>query len=105
MNSWGSITYPAHLYNALRNEGLLHGQWKDMDVVQTLLGSFNALFAWKKTQEALRQKKDYEAELAKKDAEIKTLKEEILVLQIENAVLSEAIKEIADVVNPKQEEE
>jgi hypothetical protein len=47
MNSWGSITYPAHLYNALRNEGLLHGQWKDMDVVQTLLGSFNALFAWK----------------------------------------------------------
>ncbi|GKU11028.1 unnamed protein product [Fusarium langsethiae] len=59
----------------------------------------------RKTQEALRQKKDYEAELAKKDAEIKTLKEEILVLQIENAVLNEAIKEIADVVNPKQEEE
>ncbi|RGP81070.1 hypothetical protein FLONG3_859 [Fusarium longipes] len=38
MNAWGSIVYPAHLYNALRQEGLLQGQWEDMDVVQTLLG-------------------------------------------------------------------
>ncbi|CEI70950.1 hypothetical protein FVEN_g9682 [Fusarium venenatum] len=41
MNAWGSITYPAHLYNALQNEGLLEGRWIDMDVVQTLLGSSN----------------------------------------------------------------
>ncbi|KAM0358948.1 hypothetical protein ACHAO7_012300, partial [Fusarium culmorum] len=41
MNAWGSITYPAHLYNALQNEGLLGGRWIDMDVIQTLLGSSN----------------------------------------------------------------
>ncbi|EXA28711.1 hypothetical protein FOVG_19697 [Fusarium oxysporum f. sp. pisi HDV247] len=40
-NAWGSITYPAHLYNALRNEGLLNGHWTDMDAVQTLLGDSN----------------------------------------------------------------
>ncbi|KAH7110506.1 hypothetical protein B0J13DRAFT_661861 [Dactylonectria estremocensis] len=41
VNTWGSITYPAHLYNALRHEGLLKGQWADMDAVQTLLGDSN----------------------------------------------------------------
>ncbi|KAJ4256861.1 hypothetical protein NW762_008957 [Fusarium torreyae] len=38
MNAWGSVTYPAHLYNALLQEGLLQGRWQDMDVVQSLLG-------------------------------------------------------------------
>ncbi|RGP60793.1 hypothetical protein FSPOR_10474 [Fusarium sporotrichioides] len=59
----------------------------------------------KTTQEALRLKKNYEAELAKKDAEIKTLKGEVSALQLENRVLKEVIKEIAHVINPKQEEE
>ncbi|KAM0343526.1 hypothetical protein ACHAPU_008421 [Fusarium lateritium] len=41
MNAWGSITYAAHLYNALLEEGLLQGHWQDMDVVQELLGQSN----------------------------------------------------------------
>lgn len=32
-SAWGSIMYSAHLYNALREEKLLKGQWIDMDVV------------------------------------------------------------------------
>ncbi|KAM5342265.1 hypothetical protein ACJ41O_013231 [Fusarium nematophilum] len=40
-NAWGSITYSAHLYNALQQEGLLTDRWADMDVVQTLLGNSN----------------------------------------------------------------
>ncbi|KAF7555441.1 hypothetical protein G7Z17_g2142 [Cylindrodendrum hubeiense] len=42
--AWGSITYTAHLYNAVRHEGLVEGCWADMDAVQTLLGDSN-LFA------------------------------------------------------------
>lgn len=40
-NAWGSITYPAHLYNAMSNEDLLEGQWADMDVLLTILGDSN----------------------------------------------------------------
>ncbi|KAK7425049.1 hypothetical protein QQZ08_008325 [Neonectria magnoliae] len=40
-NAWGSITYPAHLYNALQNEGLVEGRWADMEAVQTILGDSN----------------------------------------------------------------
>ncbi|KNB20727.1 hypothetical protein FOXG_22911 [Fusarium oxysporum f. sp. lycopersici 4287] len=32
-NAWGSITYSAHLYDALRNEGLLNEHWTDMDAI------------------------------------------------------------------------
>ncbi|KAK9235391.1 hypothetical protein V1525DRAFT_271654 [Lipomyces kononenkoae] len=39
-NAWGSITYCAHLYNALRQEKLIIS-WPDMDVVLTLLGDLN----------------------------------------------------------------
>ncbi|KAJ8130719.1 hypothetical protein O1611_g2907 [Lasiodiplodia mahajangana] len=35
---WGSIQYCEHLYNALHHEGLLDGQWPDMDIVVTNLG-------------------------------------------------------------------
>lgn len=38
LNAWGSVTYPAHLYNALQQEGLLINRWQDMDVVRSLLG-------------------------------------------------------------------
>ncbi|KAM6523044.1 hypothetical protein FSOLCH5_003669 [Fusarium solani] len=40
-NAWGSITYTAHLYNALLKERLLESQWPDMDVVLTMLGDSN----------------------------------------------------------------
>ncbi|KAK2026907.1 hypothetical protein LX32DRAFT_593792, partial [Colletotrichum zoysiae] len=36
-NAWGSITYAAHLYNALLMNGLLVGQWPDMEVMLTTL--------------------------------------------------------------------
>ncbi|KAJ0136113.1 Uncharacterized protein HZ326_20871 [Fusarium oxysporum f. sp. albedinis] len=32
-NAWGSITYSAHLYDALQNEGLLNEHWTDMDAI------------------------------------------------------------------------
>ncbi|SCO84392.1 uncharacterized protein FRV6_08519 [Fusarium oxysporum] len=32
-NAWGSITYSAHLYDALRNEGLLNEHWTNMDAI------------------------------------------------------------------------
>ncbi|KAF5647060.1 uncharacterized protein FTJAE_1891 [Fusarium tjaetaba] len=41
LNAWGSVTYPAHLYNALQQEGLLINGWQDMDVVRSLLGDSN----------------------------------------------------------------
>ncbi|KAF5536712.1 hypothetical protein FPHYL_12922 [Fusarium phyllophilum] len=41
LNAWGSVTYPAHLYNALQQEGLLVNRWQDMDVVRSLLGDSN----------------------------------------------------------------
>ncbi|KAF5982503.1 hypothetical protein FBULB1_4262 [Fusarium bulbicola] len=41
MNAWGSVTYPAHLYNALQQEGLLINSWQDMDLVRSLLGDSN----------------------------------------------------------------
>ncbi|KAG5743055.1 hypothetical protein H9Q72_013948 [Fusarium xylarioides] len=41
LNAWGSVTYPAHLYNALQQEGLLINRWQDMDVVRSLLGDSN----------------------------------------------------------------
>ncbi|KAH7121673.1 hypothetical protein EDB81DRAFT_732501 [Dactylonectria macrodidyma] len=37
-NAWGSITYTAHLYNALLKERLLESQWPDMDIVLTMFG-------------------------------------------------------------------
>ncbi|KAK1987255.1 hypothetical protein LZ30DRAFT_799281 [Colletotrichum cereale] len=37
-NAWGSITYTAHLYNALFRERLVEGQWRDMDLLLTLVG-------------------------------------------------------------------
>ncbi|KAF4987340.1 hypothetical protein FDECE_15474 [Fusarium decemcellulare] len=36
-NHWGSITYTAHLYNALLQEGLMQHRWPDLDVVLPLL--------------------------------------------------------------------
>ncbi|KAK2053465.1 hypothetical protein LY76DRAFT_597807 [Colletotrichum caudatum] len=37
-NAWGSVTYAAHLYNALQGSGLLHDPWPDMDVALAILG-------------------------------------------------------------------
>ncbi|WYZ36123.1 hypothetical protein EsH8_XI_000006 [Colletotrichum jinshuiense] len=37
-NAWGSITYTAHLYNALRRSRLLDGPWPDMEVLLFMLG-------------------------------------------------------------------
>ncbi|KAF7552167.1 hypothetical protein G7Z17_g4489 [Cylindrodendrum hubeiense] len=37
-NAWGSITYTAHLYNAVQQERLLKDLWVDMEVVLTNLG-------------------------------------------------------------------
>ncbi|KAK7999004.1 hypothetical protein PG991_014679 [Apiospora marii] len=37
-NAWGSIQYCQHLYNALRKEKLVEGDWVDMDVLYALLG-------------------------------------------------------------------
>lgn len=37
-NAWGSIQYCQHLYNALRKEKLVQGDWADMDVLYALLG-------------------------------------------------------------------
>ncbi|KAL1963061.1 hypothetical protein VTN77DRAFT_8707 [Rasamsonia byssochlamydoides] len=34
--AWGSIMYTAHLYNAVRQEKLLHRPWKDMELVSGL---------------------------------------------------------------------
>ncbi|KAL4803818.1 hypothetical protein BDV18DRAFT_144489 [Aspergillus unguis] len=34
--AWGSIMYSAHLYNALRHEKLIHGNWDDMDIIISL---------------------------------------------------------------------
>jgi hypothetical protein len=41
MNAWGSVTYPAHLYNTLQEEGLLVNRWQDMGVVRSLLSDSN----------------------------------------------------------------
>ena len=38
VNEWCSITYCAHLYNALEIQGLLKGRWADMDTELDLLG-------------------------------------------------------------------
>ncbi len=35
-NAWGSITFTAHLYNALTREKLLGKRWSDMDLVLTI---------------------------------------------------------------------
>ncbi|KAH6976031.1 hypothetical protein BKA56DRAFT_674544 [Ilyonectria sp. MPI-CAGE-AT-0026] len=40
-NAWGSITYSAHLYNALMGERLLKNIWVDMQLVLTTLGDSN----------------------------------------------------------------
>ncbi|KAK8097029.1 hypothetical protein PG999_012973 [Apiospora kogelbergensis] len=37
-NAWGSLQYCQHLYNALRSEKLVEGDWADMDVMYSLLG-------------------------------------------------------------------
>ncbi|KAK7211735.1 hypothetical protein V2G26_018913 [Clonostachys chloroleuca] len=37
-NAWGSITYTAHLYNALRHQNLVQGLWPDMDLTLSLFG-------------------------------------------------------------------
>ncbi|KAK8079330.1 hypothetical protein PG994_003137 [Apiospora phragmitis] len=37
-NAWGSIQYCQHLYNALRKEKLVKGEWADMDVLYAILG-------------------------------------------------------------------
>ncbi|KAJ4129857.1 hypothetical protein NW768_006827 [Fusarium equiseti] len=42
MNCWGSVTYAAHLYNALVSEEELgKDSWPDMEVVQSYLGKSN----------------------------------------------------------------
>ncbi|KAI6779144.1 uncharacterized protein J7T54_007599 [Emericellopsis cladophorae] len=40
-NAWGSITYSAHIYNALLQQGLVEGRWEDMDVLLTNMGDGN----------------------------------------------------------------
>ncbi|KAG9253575.1 uncharacterized protein F5Z01DRAFT_147185 [Emericellopsis atlantica] len=40
-NAWGSITYSAHIYNALLQQGLVEGRWEDMDVFLTNMGDAN----------------------------------------------------------------
>ncbi|KAH6652650.1 hypothetical protein BKA67DRAFT_518867 [Truncatella angustata] len=40
-NAWGSVTYTAHLQNALQQEKLLSEQWDDMMMVRVLLGDSN----------------------------------------------------------------
>ena len=35
-NAWGSILYTFHLYNAVRQEKLLHSEWFDMDVIMSM---------------------------------------------------------------------
>ncbi|KAK0386743.1 hypothetical protein NLU13_6579 [Sarocladium strictum] len=40
-NAWGSITYSAHLYNAVQSLRLIEDRWADMDVVLTMLGDLN----------------------------------------------------------------
>lgn len=37
-NAWGSVMYSAHLYNAVRQEGLVESIWKDMEMVLLLQG-------------------------------------------------------------------
>ncbi|OBR08132.1 Ank-repeat protein mbp1 [Colletotrichum higginsianum IMI 349063] len=37
-NAWGSITYTAHLYNALQRRRLLDGPWPEMEVMLSILG-------------------------------------------------------------------
>ncbi|WQF76843.1 hypothetical protein CDEST_01857 [Colletotrichum destructivum] len=37
-NAWGSITYTAHLYNALQRSRLLDGPWPDMEVTLSIIG-------------------------------------------------------------------
>ncbi|KAK8063005.1 hypothetical protein PG997_015102 [Apiospora hydei] len=37
-DAWGSIQYCQHLYNALRKEKPVKGDWADVDVVYTILG-------------------------------------------------------------------
>ncbi|KAM7221165.1 hypothetical protein V8F06_003340 [Rhypophila decipiens] len=43
INAWGSVAYPAHLYDALQKSGLLKPglQWQDMDITLDLLGDSN----------------------------------------------------------------
>lgn len=48
-NAWGSITYSAHLYNALQGERLLKNLWVDREVVLTTLGDSN-FFVGKRPQ-------------------------------------------------------
>ncbi|KAI1120570.1 hypothetical protein F5Y10DRAFT_258140 [Nemania abortiva] len=38
VDTWGSIQYCEHLYNALRHEGLLEDKWPDMDILVANLG-------------------------------------------------------------------
>jgi hypothetical protein len=38
-NAWGSVMYTAHLYNAARQEKLLKGIWKDMEMALLLQGN------------------------------------------------------------------
>lgn len=38
-NAWGSVMYSAHLYNAARQEKLLKGIWKDMEMAMLLQGN------------------------------------------------------------------
>ncbi|KAB5518011.1 hypothetical protein GE09DRAFT_1259827 [Coniochaeta sp. 2T2.1] len=41
-NAWGAIACTWHIYNAVRNEKLVNGRWKDMHVVQgVVLGESN----------------------------------------------------------------
>ncbi|KAI1859910.1 uncharacterized protein JN550_011829 [Neoarthrinium moseri] len=37
-NAWGSVTYTAHLHNALQSEKLVAGKWQDMMLARTILG-------------------------------------------------------------------
>ncbi|KAJ3517953.1 hypothetical protein NM208_g14631 [Fusarium decemcellulare] len=39
--AWASIPAAAHLYNALQQEGLVEGQWADMDAARSLLKDSN----------------------------------------------------------------
>ncbi|KAJ0167056.1 hypothetical protein CTA2_4618 [Colletotrichum tanaceti] len=40
-NAWGSITYTAHLYNAMQKSRLLDVPWPDMEITLSILGDSN----------------------------------------------------------------
>ena len=38
VNAWGSVLYAGHLYNAVRQEGIITKPWKDMEILFAMHG-------------------------------------------------------------------